>query len=389
MKKTQAKPEKKPTSKKKTPKTVATTKAKKSAATKAVKPATTKPEKKSAPAKKASHNGGDKAAKKGTVATTKPAKPATTKAAKSATTKAEKMPATTEPETPAPRNKGALIVSKRGRKPKKSKEDERAQAIFVPRDVEVTKPDRGSARSARAYSPEELEQLLFRRGVTNMNIFDPRSAPAAADSAKSAEKRKVILTELPTRQKKAPVGPVSVSDLFGFDPFAKNSASQEESQIPEKWRKYYRKLIERKNGLLARINDHSQKAFRKEGKEETGDVSAYSQHTADIDNEAFDRDFAISRLSAEQEELSEINIAIERMKKGTYGICEITGKPIPAERLNKVPFTRYSLQGKIEAEKQRGLEARRRRANATGDLSDVIDIENDSPISLPEENDEP
>ena len=77
------------------------------------------------------------------------------------------------------------------------------------------------------------------------------------------------------------------------------------------------------------------------------------------------------------------------MKKGTYGICEITGKPIPAERLNKVPFTRYSLEGKIEAEKQRRAEARRRQANATGDISEVIDIENDSPISLPEEHEEP
>ena len=77
------------------------------------------------------------------------------------------------------------------------------------------------------------------------------------------------------------------------------------------------------------------------------------------------------------------------MKKGTYGICEITGKPIPAERLNKVPFTRYSLEGKIEAEKQRRAEARRRQANTTGDISEVIDIENDSPISLPEEHEEP
>ena len=47
------------------------------------------------------------------------------------------------------------------------------------------------------------------------------------------------------------------------------------------------------------------------------------------------------------------------------------------------------IAGKIEAEKQRRAEARRRQANTTGDISEVIDIENDSPISLPEEHEEP
>ncbi len=287
-------------------------------------------------------------------------------------------------EKKEPQFVGGLLLSKRGRKKSPM------STIFVPRDVEAEeKKDRPSKSQAKAYFPFELEALFAKRGTENLNIFDPKAAAAAA--AKTKDRRNVILSKLPSRPKKQkkPVGPVSLNVLFGFNPFAKNATSQEESLIPEKWKKYYRKLIERKNALQARINDHSQKAFRKEGKEETGDVSAYSQHTADIDNEAFDRDFAISRLSAEQEELSEISIAIERMKKGTYGICEITGKPIPAERLNKVPFTRFSIQGKLEAEKQRGLARRRKRANATGDISEVIDIENDSPVSLPEETDAP
>ncbi len=284
---------------------------------------------------------------------------------------------------------GALIISKRGRKSKKEREAAEAQSIFVPRDVKSENQEENQARDARAYSPDELAQLLTQRGVSNMNVFDPKTA-TTTQQVKQPKKpqRKIILTTLPKAKKKKTVGPVSVSDLFGFNPFSKSSTSQEEKLIPEKWRKYYRKLMERKDALLARLNDHSEKAFQKEGKEETGDVSAYSQHTADIDSDAFDRDVALSRLPAEQEELSEINIAIDRMKKGTYGICEITGKPIPAERLNKVPFTRYSLEGKLEAEKQRGLAARRRRANATGDISEVIDLENDAPVQLPEEEEE-
>lgn len=338
-------------------KTPAKAPAKKSAAVK------TPPAKKAAPAK---------ATKKSVPAKPVPAKKAETRPAKSVPAKQEARP--------------LIAPAKRGRKPKaEAARGASTAAISVPRDVRAASK-RVSPNRARAYTPAELEQLLFQRGTAGINVFSPELGVVPA---KKAENKKIILKELPKSDGKRTVGAVSISDLFGFNPFAKDAVSQEEALIPEKWRKYYRKLMARKDELMANISRHSENAFRKEGKEETGDVSAYSQHTADIDNEAFDRDFAISRLAAEQEELSEINIAVERMKKGTYGICEITGKPIPAERLNKVPFTRYSVEGKIEAEKQRRVEARRRRANATGDISEVIDIENDSPISLPEEHEEP
>ena len=344
-------------------KTPAKAPAKKSAAVK------TPPAKKAAPAK---------ATKKSVPAKQKnAAKPAPAKAA----------PAAKKKTVPAKQEARPLIApAKRGRKPKaEAARGASTAAISVPRDVRAASK-RVSPNRARAYTPAELEQLLFQRGTAGINVFSPELGVVPA---KKTENKKIILKELPKSDGKRTVGAVSISDLFGFNPFAKDAVSQEEALIPEKWRKYYRKLMARKDELMANISRHSENAFRKEGKEETGDVSAYSQHTADIDNEAFDRDFAISRLAAEQEELSEINIAVERMKKGTYGICEITGKPIPAERLNKVPFTRYSVEGKIEAEKQRRVEARRRRANATGDISEVIDIENDSPISLPEEHEEP
>ena len=303
---------------------------------------------------------------------------------------AEKRPAA--PSKNSVSSKKQTLPKKSSSKSKSAKKDlpeTETVNISVPRDVsQISGRNKiASHRSAMAYSPVELEHLLFQRGVTNMNIFNPNATPAVPEK-KPAEK-KIILTTLPKSTEKRTIGAASMADLFGFDPFAKDSVSQEEKLIPAKWVKYYHKLQQRKEELMETINRHSQNAFRKEGKEETGDVSAYSQHTADIDNEAFDRDFAISRLAMEQEELSEINIAVERMKKGTYGICEITGKPIPAERLNKMPFTRYSLEGKVKAEEQRRAEARRRRQNITGDISEIIDIENDAPIALSEEREEP
>ena len=80
------------------------------------------------------------------------------------------------------------------------------------------------------------------------------------------------------------------------------------------------------------------------------------------DNDTFDRDFALSLVSSEQEALTEIDAAIKRIHDGTYGVCEITQKPIAKERLLAVPFTRYS------AEAQKDIERNRHRARTQAGL---------------------
>ena len=54
----------------------------------------------------------------------------------------------------------------------------------------------------------------------------------------------------------------------------------------------------------------------------------------------FDRDFALSLLSSDQDALYEIDEAIKRIEKGTYGVCELTGKSIPKARLEAIVIPR-------------------------------------------------
>ncbi|HKK25716.1 MAG TPA: TraR/DksA C4-type zinc finger protein [Gracilimonas sp.] len=46
--------------------------------------------------------------------------------------------------------------------------------------------------------------------------------------------------------------------------------------------------------------------------------------------------------------IKEIDNALKRIKDGTYGICQATGKPISKARLEAVPHTRYSIHAKNE-----------------------------------------
>lgn len=72
---------------------------------------------------------------------------------------------------------------------------------------------------------------------------------------------------------------------------------------------------------------------------------------ADAGTDSFDRDFALSRISAEQDAVYEIEEAINRILNGTYGICELTGKSIEPARLDAIPWTRFSLEAEEQLEK--------------------------------------
>ena len=72
---------------------------------------------------------------------------------------------------------------------------------------------------------------------------------------------------------------------------------------------------------------------------------------SDQGTDTFDREFALNQLSNEQDVLFEIDEAIRRIEKGTYGICEMYDLPINIERLEALPYVRYSIKAQSELEK--------------------------------------
>ena len=72
---------------------------------------------------------------------------------------------------------------------------------------------------------------------------------------------------------------------------------------------------------------------------------------SDQGTDTFDREFALNQLSNEQDVLFEIDEAIRRIEKGTYGICEMYEEPINIERLEALPYVRYSIKAQSEIEK--------------------------------------
>ena len=85
---------------------------------------------------------------------------------------------------------------------------------------------------------------------------------------------------------------------------------------------------------------------------EGSEASAFGMHQADAGSDAYDRDFALSLLSQEQDALYEIDQALKRIELGTYGTCEMSGKTISHARLEAIPFARFTVECQSQLEKQ-------------------------------------
>jgi len=101
---------------------------------------------------------------------------------------------------------------------------------------------------------------------------------------------------------------------------------------------------------LLKLREHISKEVHQLKAEACEEVPNYSMHMADAATDSFDRDLALGLASFEQEGLYEIDAALKRLEDGTYGVCELTGKPIPWERLEAIPWARFSLEAEYQVE---------------------------------------
>lgn len=74
---------------------------------------------------------------------------------------------------------------------------------------------------------------------------------------------------------------------------------------------------------------------------------------SDQGTDTFDREMELNMMGSEQEVLFEIDAALRRIEKGAFGICELTGQPINLERLQAIPYVRYTVRAQSELEKGR------------------------------------
>ena len=173
-----------------------------------------------------------------------------------------------------------------------------------------------SAHKARAAHKEHVKRPVAKKSGK------PTKASKRGPSRKATTESPAVLLGINHRERK-------------LDPFV---------------RKQKDKLLQLRDAMVDSMAGVAQDTLR--SRAEGSEASAFGMHQADAGSDAYDRDFALSLLSQEQDALYEIDQALKRIELGTYGVCEMSGKQIPRARLEAIPFARFTVECQSQLEKQ-------------------------------------
>jgi DnaK suppressor protein len=110
-------------------------------------------------------------------------------------------------------------------------------------------------------------------------------------------------------------------------------------------------LLKEKERLFKDLNDKEKNNLGKSFKDISGEVSSHKMHMADLASDNAEEDTSLDLLSSEEKLLRQIQNAIKRIEKKTYGNCSKCGKNLSMKRLKAVPYAELCLNCKEEEEK--------------------------------------
>ncbi|MFO0833908.1 MAG: TraR/DksA C4-type zinc finger protein [Phycisphaerales bacterium] len=199
------------------------------------------------------------------------------------------------------------------------------------------------------------------------------AAPALGADGKPVRKGITIVTPKPIKKPKPKiisVVPASVGQLAGTlrkplipsGPHASPSrplgaqGEAPETQVEAGKSPFNKKELDQFRAILLRKRAevagdiHTMESEALKG--ESGALSNLPQHLAEQGSETYEQTLALDLVAADRRLVKEIDDALKRINDGTYGLCELSGKPIKAERLQELPWARYSIEAARELERR-------------------------------------
>ena len=102
-----------------------------------------------------------------------------------------------------------------------------------------------------------------------------------------------------------------------------------------RFKKEIQKRIDELNGNMDDIRDDLN--IDSKGNASLAQDSVYSVHMADAGTDSYEREKGFHLMNRETDYINFLNLAIQRIDSGEFGICAVCGKKIPEERMMEVP----------------------------------------------------
>jgi RNA polymerase-binding protein DksA len=112
------------------------------------------------------------------------------------------------------------------------------------------------------------------------------------------------------------------------------------------------KLVEEKQRLLHQADELTAEAEELAREREAGDTQ-FDEESGEGDTVNVERERDLLLSATARQVVEEIDEALARIKKGTYGVCKYAGRKLPVDRLEAIPWANVCVDCKARAERRR------------------------------------
>lgn len=116
---------------------------------------------------------------------------------------------------------------------------------------------------------------------------------------------------------------------------------------------FARLLLEERKRLRDELSEMEEHQLKTEEKPVAD--AANDDDLVDVATESFEREKELALESGVQGMLQMVEEALQKVQKGTYGVCESCGKPIDGNRLRAIPYARLCIKCKEREERRRAV----------------------------------
>jgi RNA polymerase-binding transcription factor DksA len=155
--------------------------------------------------------------------------------------------------------------------------------------------------------------------------------------------RKPLIASGPKASHARPLG------MHADDGASKPVAGVVKTHLSDEQLESYRQLLLHKRAVLLGDVTAIERGALDSG---SGALSNMPSHLAEQGSETYDQSLSLDLAAVDRKLIREIDAALERINNRTYGVCEISGKPISQERLKELPWARYTIEAAREVERQ-------------------------------------
>ena len=201
------------------------------------------------------------------------------------------------------------------------------------------------AKPAAKKTPPKPAKPVVKPKVTAKAKAAPAKVSAAA-RAKAAPKPKApvraqaVKVKEPVRAK-----PQEIIRAKPKEPVKRLTAAERAEM-----KKYREALVAERTRLLVELEEIESRTARSADAERATELSSYEDHPADLASETFEREKDLAIAESVESLFNQVNTALEKVERGTYGVCDACGRPIKKARLQALPFATLCLecQGRLE-----------------------------------------